>query len=78
MIPLSPKSQTSIAFFPGDGVCPLPKIIRQLIDHGFTGTFSLELFNPEYWERDPAEVASEGLEKSRAVVQAALQLQNVS
>ena len=64
--------------FPGDGVCPLPKIIRQLIDHGFAGTFSLELFNPEYWERDPAEVASEGLEKSRAVVQAAMQLKNVS
>ena len=64
--------------FPGDGVCPLPKIIRQLIDHGFAGTFSLELFNPEYWERDPAEVASEGLEKSRAVVQAALQLESVS
>jgi len=59
--------------FPGDGVCPLPKIIRQLLDHGFNGTFSLELFNPEYWERDPAEVASEGLQKSRAVVQAALQ-----
>ncbi|MGC6444569.1 MAG: sugar phosphate isomerase/epimerase family protein, partial [Rubripirellula sp.] len=34
--------------FPGDGVCPLPQIIRQLIDHGFRGTFSLELFNPEY------------------------------
>lgn len=64
--------------FPGDGVCPLPKIIRQLMDHGFAGTFSLELFNPEYWERDPAEVVSEGLEKSRAVVQAAMQLQNVS
>ena len=64
--------------FPGDGVCPLPKIIRQLIDHGFAGTFSLELFNPEYWERDPFEVASEGLEKSRAVVQAAMQLKNVS
>lgn len=59
--------------FPGDGICPLPKIIRQLIDHGFKGTFSLELFNPVYWERDPLEVASEGLEKSRAVVQAALQ-----
>jgi 2-keto-myo-inositol isomerase len=59
--------------FPGDGVCPLPTLIRQLIDHGFTGTFSLELFNPEYWERDPAEVAAEGLRKSRAVVQAALQ-----
>lgn len=64
--------------FPGDGVCPLPNIIRQLLDHGFAGTFSLELFNPEYWERDPAEVASEGLEKSRAVVQAALQLPSVA
>lgn len=58
--------------FPGDGVCPLPKIIRQLIDHGFRGTFSLELFNPSYWERDALEVASEGLRKSRDVVQAAL------
>lgn len=58
--------------FPGDGVCPLGKIIRQLVDHGFRGTFSLELFNPTYWERDALEVASEGLRKSKAVVQAAL------
>ncbi|MDB4679139.1 sugar phosphate isomerase/epimerase [Rhodopirellula sp.] len=57
--------------FPGDGVCPLPQIIRQLIDHGFRGTFSLELFNPSYWERDALEVAREGLMKSKAVVQAA-------
>ena len=57
--------------FPGDGVCPLPKIIRGLIDHGFAGTFSLELFNPEYWQRDALEVASEGLQKSKAVVAAA-------
>ena len=58
--------------FPGDGVCPLPKIIRQLLDHGFKGTFSLELFNPDYWERDALEVATEGLAKSKAVVTAAL------
>ncbi len=60
--------------FPGDGVCPLPKIIRGLIDHGFTGTFSLELFNPVYWERDANSVAAEGLQKSRQVVAAALAL----
>ena len=54
--------------FPGDGICPLPTIIRQLIDHGFTGTFSLELFNPEYWNRNALDVAIEGLEKSRQVV----------
>jgi 2-keto-myo-inositol isomerase len=58
--------------FPGDGVCPLPKIIRQLVDHGFRGTFSLELFNPDYWQRDALDVATEGLKKSRAVVRAAL------
>ena len=58
--------------FPGDGVCPLPKIIRQLLDHGFKGTFSLELFKPDYWERDALEVATEGLAKSKAVVTAAL------
>ncbi|MDV6029738.1 MAG: sugar phosphate isomerase/epimerase [Phycisphaera sp. RhM] len=60
--------------FPGDGVCPLPTIIRGLIDNGFTGTFSLELFNPEYWKRDALAVASEGLEKSKAVVQQAQSL----
>ncbi len=58
--------------FPGDGICPLPRIIRQLVDNGFRGTFSLELFNPSYWNRDAMEVAVEGLEKSRAVVAAAL------
>lgn len=58
--------------FPGDGVCPLPEIIAMLIDHGFNGCFSLELFNPDYWQRDALEVAREGLQKSRAVVQAAV------
>lgn len=60
--------------FPGDGVCPLPSIIRQLVDNGFQGTFSLELFNPEYWKRDPQEVANEGLQKCQAVVKAAMAL----
>ena len=57
--------------FPGDGVCPLPEIIANLIRSGFVGVFSLELFNPEYWQRDALEVAKEGLAKSKAVVQAA-------
>lgn len=59
--------------FPGDGVCPLPEVISMLLEHGFSGTFSLELFNPDYWQRDAAEVASEGLQKSKAVVTAAAQ-----
>ena len=57
--------------FPGDGVCPLPEIIANLIRSGFVGVFSLELFNPEYWQRDALQVAKEGLKKSKAVVQKA-------
>ena len=57
--------------YPGDGVCPLPKLIRMLLDNGFRGTFSLELFNPDYWKRPVEEVARVGLEKTRAVIELA-------
>ena len=57
--------------YPGDGVCPLPKLIRTLLDNGFRGTFSLELFNPDYWQRPVEEVAKVGLEKTRAVIELA-------
>ena len=57
--------------FPGDGVCPLVETIAMLLANGFQGTFSLELFNPEYWQRDASDVAAEGLQKSRQVIEAA-------
>jgi len=57
--------------FPGDGVCPLVETIAMLLRNGFNGTFSLELFNPEYWKRPAEEVAREGYLKSKAVIDAA-------
>jgi 2-keto-myo-inositol isomerase len=57
--------------FPGDGICPLEETIALLLRGGFSGVFSLELFNPEYWKCDALEVAREGLTKSKAVVEAA-------
>jgi len=60
--------------FPGDGVCQLPEIIAMLVKNGFSGAFSLELFNPEYWQRDALAVAREGLEKTKGVVQQAMEL----
>ncbi len=54
--------------YPGDGVCELPKIIGDLVDAGFAGCFSLELFNRDYWKQDPMKVAKTGLEKMKAVV----------
>ena len=45
---------------PGDGVIRLPELIAALRDRGFDGPWSLETFNPDYWERDPMEIAREG------------------
>lgn len=58
--------------FPGDGVAPLNFILRTLHANGFRGMLSLELFNRDYWQRDPLEVAKTGLQKMQAAVQAAL------
>jgi sugar phosphate isomerase/epimerase len=51
--------------YPGDGVAPLATMIRDLLATGFRGTFSLELFNPTYWNQDPLTVARTGLEKMK-------------
>jgi len=58
--------------YPGDGVAPLDLLLRTLYQTGFRGMLSLELFNRQYWEKDPLEVARTGLEKMRAVVRKAL------
>lgn len=58
--------------YPGDGVAPLPEILRTLTRSGFRGVLSLELFNREYWAQDPLVVARTGLEKMRSAVAASL------
>jgi 2-keto-myo-inositol isomerase len=57
---------------PGDGIAPLPQILRTLRDHGGRTVLSLELFSPVYWEKDPLEVARTGLAKMKAAVEKAL------
>ncbi|QEG41208.1 sugar phosphate isomerase/epimerase family protein [Roseimaritima ulvae] len=69
--PADPPRQTisdKDRVYPGDGVCPLKPIIEQLVANGFDGYFSLELFNPQYWQQDAALVAKTGLEKMRRVL----------
>ncbi len=56
--------------YPGDGVAPLAEIYSMLKATGFTGTFSLELFNREYWQQDALMVAKRGLEKMQVSVAA--------
>lgn len=42
---------------PGEGVIPLDDILVRLSHIGYDGLCSIELFRPEYWERDPVELA---------------------
>ena len=44
---------------PGDGVAPLAKILRKLVDTGYSGPISVELFLPKFQEADPFELAKE-------------------
>ena len=44
---------------PGDGVAPLAKILRKLVDKGYAGPISVELFLPKFQQADPFELAKE-------------------
>ncbi len=54
--------------YPGDGVLPLPEILKDLHGSGYGGCVSLELYNPEYWKQDLTEVARTGLRKTVEVI----------
>jgi 2-keto-myo-inositol isomerase len=54
--------------YPGDGVAPLKQLVRDLRTIGYRGPVSVELFNPNYFQQDPAQVARTALDKTRAVI----------
>lgn len=55
----SPKEACTDAkrLLPGLGVIPLADICQRLNGIGYDGPCSIELFRPEYWAWDPAELA---------------------
>lgn len=57
--------------YPGDGILPLPAILKDLKATGFKGCISLELYNPKYWEEDHLQVAKTGLAKTLEVIKKA-------
>lgn len=57
--------------FPGDGILPLPKILKHLKATGYTGCISLELYNPDYYKQDMLQVAKTGLSKTLESIQKA-------
>jgi len=54
--------------WPGDGVIDIDSIMNVLVQKGYDGVFSLELFRPEYWEMDTEEAIRIGKAKSDAML----------
>lgn len=53
---------------PGLGILPLREIVAALKRIGYDRVTSVEIFRPEYWERDPLELAREAHEATRKVL----------
>ena len=62
---------TTTRVIPGDGVTPLPRILKRLADVGYAGSLSVELFLPKFQDGDPFDVASEIRRKGEAVMRQA-------
>ena len=56
---------------PGLGILPLTEIVAALRRIGYDRVTSVEIFRPEYWERDPTELAREARQATAAILAAA-------
>jgi sugar phosphate isomerase/epimerase len=54
---------------PGDGVIDWPDLFTRLQRIGYRGYLSYEAPNPMFWERSPYDVCSEGVAKTRALLE---------
>jgi sugar phosphate isomerase/epimerase len=55
------------ALRPGDGVAPLAAILRKLVDRGYTGPITVELFWPQFQQADPFTLAKSIKTKAEAI-----------
>lgn len=55
--------------FPGDGVLPVREIMRAVSRIGYTGYFSLELFDESFWRQPCKEAAGLAFEKTAAFME---------
>ncbi|HJQ68495.1 MAG TPA: sugar phosphate isomerase/epimerase [Blastocatellia bacterium] len=56
---------------PGLGILPLKEIISTLKRVGYDGVASVEIFRPEYWERDPLELARDARAAAASIIEQA-------
>lgn len=55
-----PSVEDGDRLLPGEGVIRLADLVTALRGRGYDGPWSLETFNPRYWDEEPDEVARRG------------------
>ena len=55
-----PQIEDADRVLPGEGVIRLRELVASLRDKGFSGPWSLETFNPSFWEEEPLAVGRRG------------------
>ena len=71
-VPADPDPRTQTDYdrvMVGDGIADLKRVLANLRSIGYKGPLSLELFNRDLWECDPATVVNRGLERMRSLVE---------
>jgi sugar phosphate isomerase/epimerase len=61
----------TMRWVPGEGVSPLPRILRQLAVKGYAGPLSVELPHPMFQQTDPYEMARRIREKAEPIMRRA-------
>jgi sugar phosphate isomerase/epimerase len=61
----------TMRWVPGEGVSPLPRILRQLAVKGYAGPLSVELPHPMFQQTDPYEMARRIREKGEPIMRQA-------
>ena len=54
--------------FPGEGSLPVRAMVDVLREKSYDGWYALEIFNDEYWKRDPRQVAEEAMASMRKLL----------
>jgi len=70
--PVRAEIDDSYRVYPGDGVAPVTEVLKDLRKTGPGKILSLELFNKDYWQQDPLNVAKTGLAKMKQSVAKAI------
>lgn len=65
-----PKEQLTDAhrLYPGTGILPIQEIKQRFDRIGYNRMVSIEIFRPEYWNKDPFEVAREAKAATESVL----------